>query len=147
MKKTDQLDKVALIKDIREKEASRNLADDNARHENLQMQLAKLTAYREEYEERLNNQLDAIDSANSLRDYHNFIRVLDAAIKEQQQAIFECARQLQLSRNRWAESRSEVKKVETLREKAQERIRQAEARQEQKDSDELSMNRHRDEET
>ena len=109
------------------------------------MQLAKLTAYREEYEERLNNNINEMKSANALQDYHNFIRVLDSAIKEQQQAIFECSRQLQISRNRWTNSRSEVKQVETLREKVERQNREEAARQEQKTSDEMSANRHRDE--
>ncbi|MEQ8315291.1 MAG: flagellar export protein FliJ [Gammaproteobacteria bacterium] len=142
MNRKDQLDKVALINDIREKEASRNLADDNSRHENLHLQLAKLTAYREEYSTRLNIQLEQIDSATALRDYHNFIRVLDSAIQEQQQAITECAAQLQASKNRWAQSRTEVKKIDNLREKKRQLQRAEAARLEQKQSDEMSINRH-----
>ncbi len=141
MKNTQQLDKVALINELREKDASRNLADDNARHEELQLQLARLTAYRDEYQQKLSTQLSSMESANAIRDYHNFIRVLDHAIKDQEMAINDCANQLRTSKDRWIHSKSEVKKIENIKDKVEQQNRLELSRLEQKQSDEMSLSR------
>ena len=141
MKKPEQLDKLALVNETREKDAGRQLASDNLQHEALQQQLDKLKAYRDEYKEKLNKEMGTMESAHTIRDYHNFIRVLDRAIKEQFLAVEGSAGRLQHSKDNWIHSKGEVKKIEEMQDRSSRQLRKEEVLMEQKQSDEMYSNR------
>ena len=147
MRNIQQFDKLNLVNETREKNAGKRLAIDNDHMEQMQEQLQKLIAYREEYKEKLNQQINQIESAESIRDYHNFIRVLDKAIEDQRLVVDQSVQQSAQSREQWIHSKNEVRKVDKIKEHAIKENRYQESLREQKQSDELSLNfqtRHQD---
>ena len=142
MRNLEQLDKLNLMNETREREAGKQLADDNLKLEKMQQQLQQLIDYREEYKAKLNNQLNHIDSAAAIRDYHNFILVLDQAIQEQHAAVNASSQQARLSKDQWMQSKGEVKKIEKIKERTLRGPRYEELRTEQKQTDELSSTRY-----
>lgn len=142
MKTMEQFDKLALVKETQEKAAGKALASSQTQHQAIQQQLQKLILYRDEYKQRLQDERDNIESARFIRDYHNFIKLLDHAIKEQQVALAQSEAQLERSRDNWIDSKNEVKKVEKIQHRSRHRLQQEEMRMEQKQSDEMCLNRH-----
>lgn len=141
MRNIQQFDKLNLVNETRERDAGKRLAVDNEHLEQMQLQLQKLIEYRDEYKEKLNSQITQIESAESIRDYHNFIRVLDRAINEQRVAVDQSSQQSEHSRENWIQSKNEVRKIDKIKDQAIKENRQIESRFEQKQSDELSLNR------
>ena len=142
MRNIQQFDKLNLVNETRERNAGKQLTADNEHLEQMQLQLQKLIVYRDEYKEKLNSQINQIESAESIRDYHNFIRVLDKAIEDQRGAVEQSAQQSEHSREHWIQSKNEVRKIETIKEQAVKENRQLESQIEQKQMDELNLNRY-----
>lgn len=142
MRDIQQFDKLSLVNETRERDAGKQLASDNLHLDAMQQQLDKLIAYREEYKERLQQQLNQIESAQAIRDYHNFIRVLDRAIGEQQTVVAQSTEQAEHSKDHWIQSKNEVKKIEKIKEKAVKENQVRTQQVEQKLSDEMSLTRY-----
>ncbi|MCG8415950.1 MAG: flagellar export protein FliJ [Pseudomonadales bacterium] len=142
MRNIQQFDKLSLVNETRERDAGKKMTTDNLHLEEMQQQLNKLIAYRDEYKEKLQQQLNQIESAEAIRDYHNFIRVLDQAIGEQQTVVAQSSQQAESSKDHWIQSKNEVKKIEKIKEKALQENRTKTRQFEQKQSDEMSLSRH-----
>jgi len=140
MRNVEQFDKLNLVNETRERNAGKRLANDNEHLDLQQEQLQKLITYRDEYKTKLDQQIGTIDSAESIRDYHNFIRVLDKAIDDQRLVVEQSVQQTEQSREHWIKSKNEVRKVDKIKEQAVKENRYQESLKEQKQSDELSQN-------
>ncbi len=105
-------------------------------------QLEMLQGYRQDYAQRL---LEAGRSGLTMSNYHNFVRfiaTLDEAIQQQNKILQKLDAKVSTSRNEWNDKRVRVHAYETLVERQENRLRVAQQRREQNQSDEISARLH-----
>ncbi|WP_251978480.1 flagellar export protein FliJ [Salinicola avicenniae] len=103
-----------------------------------EVQLAQLKRYRDEYQQRLHDSLSNGVSSRRWQDYQQFIGSLDQAIEQQKRRLGAQQQHVDQGVQRWQGERRKLNAYETLHargERAQARI---EARQDQRQSDEMA---------
>jgi flagellar FliJ protein len=104
---------------------------------------ALLVRYRSEYQERLRvATARGIDGA-ALRNFHDFLERLEAAIVQQQRKVEECQARTAGSRREWQNKQRTFKAFDTLSQRFQSAVQRREARHEQKATDEIAADRRR----
>ena len=74
--------------------------------------LGELNAYRHDYA-TLSRSMQSVSSAQ-WKDYQNFMRRLDQAVKSQQQIVKDSEQQLELHRRRWLEKRKRLESLQRV---------------------------------
>lgn len=120
--------------------AGRSLADERRGETQAADQLETLTAYRDEYSQRLQAAMNAGIDAASLANYQGFIRSLDDAIERARQALRDQGERVSASRQHWQQSQRQLSSYDTLAARRAGRERQEEHRQERRNNDEQSNN-------
>lgn len=107
--------------------------------ENKQTQLQ---TYLAEYQARLQQQTQNGLSAMQWRDYQAFIHKLELAIEAQAKEIERCRQAWEIGQAKWHACERDVKAYQTLRKRHEEDERKLDARQDQRQQDELASNQH-----
>ena len=116
--------------------ATRTLGQSHARKREAEAQLALLKRYRGEYEERLASAARNGLTPEALRNYHEFLRKLDAAIEQQTSVLTACNDRIETSRVAWQSANRKLKSFDTLAVRAAVREQSERARREQREQDE-----------
>jgi len=119
-------------------DAARRLVELAAARENAGQQLDLLQAYRQDYLERLQSAMRLGLSAADCRNYQRFIATLDDAIAQQRAAVGQADGLLDDGRRHWRDARLRQNSLDTLAGREARRQAQAEARREQRATDEYS---------
>lgn len=98
-------------------------------------QLGELNAFRHNYAKKSTTALNV--SSAHWQDYQSFLHRLDTAVRAQQQIVRDSERMLETHRQRWIAKRQRLESLERVLEKYQTEELVQEARQEQKQLDEL----------
>jgi len=136
-----RLEKFAELNAGLENSAGAALASAQALFDAQCSQLKKLEAYRVEYQEQLSAKLGNSDSASAIYDYHCFIASLNNAITKQKELVKQYAKKVETSRAQWLQRKQEVTKMTRAVDNIKRREVSIERRQEQIESDELSLNK------
>lgn len=105
--------------------------------------LGELNAFRHNYAKK-NPAISGV-SAVHWNDYQSFLQRLDNAVVSQQQIIRDCERNLEVHRKRWMQKRQRLESLERVLEKCRDRDAIFEARLEQRQLDDLPLNKNTDE--
>ena len=97
--------------------------------------LGELNAYRHDYA-TLSQSMKKVSSAH-WKDYQNFMRRLDQAVKSQQQIVKDSEQKLELHRRRWLEKRKRLESLQRVLESYREDEAQHAERLEQRELDDL----------
>jgi flagellar FliJ protein len=142
MNKSFHLQPLLDLSNLRLDEAARMLGALIAGEQEAGQRLDLLTQYRDEYQARFVTAASNGIGPDTWRNYQHFLTRLDQAI-DQAQAIVNTSKQRTADGQRnWLDKRGRVKAFDTLAQRHQARLAYAEARQEQKQSDEHSARRY-----
>ncbi len=141
MKRSVRMDKIADINHGIENVASASFASIMSQYEYQDNQLKQLRLYREEYQERLNERMKNPINVTEIRDYQYFFATLDKAIEQQEQNVELIARQMESSKVNWLQKKQDTEKVSRVAEKFRLEETFAQMKTEQKESDELNLQR------
>jgi len=136
MDKTFRLQSLLDLSNMRLDEATRLLGKLIAGEQEASQRLVLLTQYRDEYQTRFIAAAGNGLGPDAWRNYQLFLGRLDQAI-DQARAMVEASRQRTAAgQQHWRDQRGKVKAFDTLAQRHQVRVAYAEARSEQKQSDE-----------
>jgi flagellar FliJ protein len=122
-------------------QAGQALANERNNERLVAQQLESLDAYRDEYAKRLQQAMcDGIDSATMLN-YQQFLGALDDALVRARQALTDQQKRVSSTQKRWQNEQSRLSSYNTLAARRALEEQRAEARREQRLSDELVTNR------
>ena len=141
MKRSTRMGKIADVNLAIEKAASASFATVASQFQFHENQLKQLMIYRAEYQEKHKEKLKNSTSINQIRDYQHFSTTLDKAIEQQKQMVDEIERQLEYCRTNWLEKKQDTEKISRVTEKFRLRETADQIKAEQKESDELSLQR------
>ncbi|MDR3353078.1 MAG: flagellar export protein FliJ [Zoogloeaceae bacterium] len=123
-------------------EATRRLGQLIATEQNARSRLKLLTDYREEYMQRFREaQADGL-ALPAWRNYQHFIDKIDAAINQQTAVVQSSAQNTAAGQEHWQTRNRQLKAIDTLALRHQQRRREEENRQEQKRQDEFSTRKY-----
>lgn len=140
MRTTNPLD--TLIEQSRKArdQAGRTLADDRNSEQQAALQLDTLQEYRREYQRKLQDALVQGVNVTSLHNYQRFIYSLDHAIDNAGNNLRQHNDKVDSSKQSWRQRQKRLSSYDTLADRRATRQRQHEAKQEQRQTDELSNN-------
>ncbi|MBA3034094.1 MAG: flagellar export protein FliJ [Gammaproteobacteria bacterium] len=142
MSKPFQLQSLLDLSNLRLDEAAQQLGKLIAGEQEAGQRLELLVQYRDEYQVRFSAAASNGIGPDAWRNYQYFLERLDQAI-EQARAIVDTSKQHTAAGQRnWLDKRGKVKAFDTLAERHSARANYADARQEQKQSDEHSARRY-----
>jgi flagellar FliJ protein len=129
-----------LAKEARD-EAGRALAKERNNERQVVQQLESLGAYRQEYAQRLQQAMrEGIDPA-TMFNYQAFIAALDDALARAREALAAQQKRVSSTQKQWQNEQSRLSSYNTLAARRALEEQRAEARREQRLSDELVTNR------
>lgn len=141
MDKTFRLQSLQDLSGLRLDEAARQLGKLIAGEQEAGKQLELLMQYRDEYQQRFLAAAGAGIAPDAWRNYQHFLGRLDDAI-DQARAMVEASKQRTVAgQKNWLDHRGKAKAFDTLARRHQTRVDYAEARDEQKNSDEHTARR------
>jgi flagellar FliJ protein len=108
--------------------------------------LQQLASYREDYREKLLQTTKLGMTVNSLRDFQLFLGKLDVAIRQQAEEVARCKKRWEGGRHEWQAKQRKLKAFDTLSQRHQSSERKREDKLEQREQDELSGNKFKQEE-
>ncbi|MFA5677508.1 MAG: flagellar export protein FliJ [Pseudomonas sp.] len=120
--------------------AARLLAGERHGERQLADQLALLESYRNEYRERLHEQMRSGMDSLRLQDYQGFLVSLDNAIIQAGSAMGEQRQRVTLRQQQWQQEQRRLTSYDTLAQRRNAERRREEARREQRDNDEFTTN-------
>ena len=142
MNKPFHLQPLLDLSNLRLDEAGRQLGALIAGEQEAGARLVLLVQYRDEYQARFINAASNGIGPDTWRNYQHFLERLGQAI-DQAQAMVDTSKQRTADGQRnWLDKRGRVKAFDTLAQRHQARVAYADARQEQKQSDEHTARRH-----
>lgn len=141
MKRSARMGKIVDVKCAIEKAASASFASIASELQFHENQLKQLFIYRKEYQEKHAKKLRSSTSVHRMRDYQHFTATLDKAIEQQEKMVEGTRLQMECSRTNWLEKKQDTKKVSRVTEKFLQREVAEQLKTEQKESDELSLQR------
>lgn len=143
MKRSERLEKINAINNGFKSLAGANLARIEQEHKAAQHQLEQLRIYKDEYSEQLKQRMDSGHvKPEEIQDFRYFFASLHKAIGQQESLVKHMGKQLEDARQEWLAKDQEVRKIDRIGENMRREEAQAEARKEQKRSDEMSMLAH-----
>ena len=139
MKRSERLARINVINHNLENIAGTQLATVYSEYSVQVKQLEQLHIYKDDYAEQLKSKLNGSIRPEVLRDYKYFFSSIDTAIAQQEGLVQRLHTKLEKSQSEWLDKHSEVQKINVAGDNMRKLERQAEARKEQKSTDELSM--------
>jgi len=138
MPQTSPLKILVDLAEHKSQETARNLSLLVNRGEQGEVKLQLLRNYLQEYRTRLDEAVQEGLDGERLRNYLSFIARLERAIAEQAQEVARAQARVDQEKQRWREHERERRTYETLLERRRAESQRAEARQQQKQSDEIA---------
>lgn len=138
----DALDKVAVLARSNENRAAGDLQQQRQVVAESSSRLAQLETFKQEYEERLDALSRQGMDARQLAGYRQFLANLNEAIGMQTQQLSRGEEALESCRETFVGHNQRRSSVEELVSRGRAELMRAEARQEQRQSDESSLGRH-----
>ncbi|MBR9726772.1 flagellar export protein FliJ [Shewanella intestini] len=142
MAKTDPLITVLKLASEAEEQAALQLKAAQFEKQKMQTQLDALNNYRLDYMKQIGAQQGHALSASHYHQFHRFIKQIDDAITQQVTAVKETEKQVGYRQIHWQEKQQKRKAVEMLLEKKRLAAEVAEAKREQKMSDEFAIQQY-----
>lgn len=118
--------------------AAERMRQAQASHESAKSKLAQLQVFLAEYRHRLTEGGMRGMGIAQWQDFQRFLLRLDEAVQIQQGEVDRCVQRFMLERQSWLSERRQLKAYEKLMERERERAQKAEARREQKQTDEFA---------
>ncbi|MCL1141684.1 flagellar export protein FliJ [Shewanella gaetbuli] len=125
-----------------EEQAALQLKSAQFERQKRQGQLEALNNYRLDYMKQMKGQQGQSVSANHYHQFHQFIKQVDTAIAQQVASVKDAEQQVGYRQTHWQEKQQKRKAVEMLIEKKRQKASIAQAKQEQKMSDEFAMQQY-----
>lgn len=141
MAKPFSLQPLLEIMQERTDEATRRLGKLIAAERDARSRLQMLEQYREEYAARMAESRMQGMTPMALRNYQAFLARIDEAIQQQAAAVMQSEQQTAHGQEQWKAQNKQLKAVDTLATRHEARERAAEAKREQKLTDEFSSRR------
>lgn len=136
------LSRIQEIADHQTDRAAARLGDLNRELHEQESRLMLLFKYRSEYNERLQRAAtDGLDGA-TMRNYHDFLQRLEAAIMQQHAQVVDARTRAEHGRIEWQNRRRKSMTFDTLSKRFEVGEMREEAAREQKAQDELAARRH-----
>lgn len=134
-----------LLELTREKadEATRKLGALITEEQGARERLQLLESYRAEYLEKFRAAQSSGLSPQAWQNFQSFLGRLDEAVGQQTKIVAQANQKTSQGQQAWVEENRQAKALDTLAQRHQDKIQQAEIRAEQKLLDELSAHRHR----
>lgn len=142
MSKKFQLQPLLDLSNLRLDEATRQLGKLIAGEQEASQRLELLVQYRDEYHARFLAAAGNGLGPDTWRNYQSFLGRLDQAIDQARAMVATSRQRTALGQKDWIDKRGKAKAFDTLAQRHQAREAYAEARQEQKQSDEHAARRH-----
>lgn len=127
--------------------AARDLHTLKVRWQEADEKLRQLTAYREDYRAKLLQTTRLGMQVNSLRDFQLFLGKLEVAIRQQAEEVGLCKKRWEDGRHEWQAKQRKLKAFDTLSQRHLSSERKREDKLEQREQDELSGNKFKNEES
>jgi flagellar export protein FliJ len=137
MKRSEKMHRLLEINQLQERVAASAFASADERHRRLEVQLARLEDYWQEYSVQLETLKGITSSAEELRKQQNFLVKLNDAIAQQQRELAQSTEQLEKSQSSLRERSMEVEKVRRATASIEAEEQSLERRRAQKEYDEL----------
>lgn len=142
MNKKFQLQSLLDLSNLRLDEATRQLGKLIAGEQEASQRLELLVQYRDEYHARFLTAAGNGLGPDAWRNYQGFLGRLDQAIDQARAMVATSKQRTALGQKEWIDKRGKVKAFDTLAQRHQARVAYAEAKHEQKQSDEHAARRH-----
>ena len=130
------------LSQLRLDEATRRLGELISGEQEASQRLELLTQYRAEYQERFVAAAQSGLSPKEWQNYRSFLQKLDDAVNQAASMVAQSKQRTAMGQQEWLNKRGKVKAFDTLSQRHQSRLDQADNRQEQKASDEHSARRY-----
>jgi flagellar protein FliJ len=141
MNKPFQLQSLLDLSNLRLDEATRSLGKLIAGEQEAGQRLELLVKYRDEYQSRFLAAAGEGLGPDAWRNYQVFLGRLDQAIDQARSMVDASKQRTVAGQKSWLDQRGKVKAFDTLAQRHQTRVEYAEARHEQKESDEHTARR------
>lgn len=109
--------------------------------------LRQLTSYREDYRAKLLQTTKLGMQVSSLRDFQLFLGKIEVAIRQQAEEVERCKKRWEEGRHEWQAKQRKLKAFDTLSQRHLSSERKREDKLEQREQDELSGNKFKQEES
>lgn len=139
MMRSKRMEPVMQLAQNREQEAARQVGEHQRQLDAQRTRLAELTAYRDEYAQRLTTVAGGGLGAAMLHDYRAFLARLNQAIEHQRRLIEQGEHAYEESRRQWLQTRQKTKALDTVTERYRLQERRDEERRLQNESDERAQ--------
>lgn len=139
MKRSERLERINAINTGLENLAGARLAKISAEYAQQLHQLEQLHIYKDDYAEQLKHKMQGNLSPQELRDYRYFFASIENAIHQQESMVAHVRRKLDQCQAEWMEKRNDVEKINIAGAGLKRAEALADARREQKASDELGL--------
>src|SRR5574343_337213 len=123
-------------------EATRTLGKLIAAEQSQRSRLQMLEQYREEYAQRLRENIAQGITRLVMRNYQDFLARIDEAIEQQRQAVRTSEQSTRAGQEHWQQQNKQLKAIDTLSQRHDARERYRENKQEQKLQDEVSTRKY-----
>ena len=143
MDKSFRLQSLLDLSNLRLEEATRLLGKLIAGEQEASQQLSLLMQYRDEYQQRFLAAASEGLGPDAWRNYQHFLGRLDDAIEQAHSMVNASKQRTAAGQKKWLDQRGKAKAFDTLAHRHQTRMEYAEARNEQKQSDEHTAQRFR----
>lgn len=141
MKRSDRMERIVSINSGIENVASASFASTMSEYQFHEKQLQQLMLYREEYQDRLNERMKNAITVSEIRDYQYFFATLDNAIELEAENVGRFEQQMITSKQNWLEKKQDTEKISRVAHKFRQQEETAQMKAEQKESDELVLQR------
>jgi flagellar FliJ protein len=145
MDKSKRMAPVVRVTESREEKAAREYGECQRALADQQKQLTMLRAYRQEYERQLQERGEAGVTVSVVLETRRFLAQLDKAIGQQQALVDQTARVCQQKRAAWMNARTRSEAVNKVVERMASDEQRRDDQRAQKESDDLSQRKRRDE--
>ena len=119
--------------------AAAHLGVVNGHDRDMQKRLQLLLDYRSEYMQRLASLTQTGLHSMGLRNFREFMDKIDLAIEQQRQLVAAAKAEVETGKLHWHKEQRKLKSFNTLSQRHRTTVLKGEARQEQKDQDELAL--------
>ena len=123
-------------------EATRTLGKLIAAEQSQRSRLQMLEQYREEYAQRLRENIAQGITRLVMLNYQDFLARIDEAIEQQRQAVLNSEQSTRAGQEHWKQQNKQLKAIDTLSQRHDARERYRENKQEQKLQDEFSTRKY-----
>ena len=126
--------------------AARDLNTLKVKWQDAEEKYRQLTAYREDYRAKLLQTTKLGMQVSSLRDFQLFLGKIEVAIRQQAEEVGQCKKRWEDGRHEWQAKQRKLKAFDTLSQRHLSSERKREDKLEQREQDELSGNRFKQDE-